>query len=81
MIEVRWITAILCQVSKFRTRSLSSLRRRLLQKSAVKVSAAEACIPRVRVELAANPLLGVKEAKRASAARWAWILRAVLSYN
>lgn len=38
-------------------------------------------IAKVKAELRAKPLSGVMEAKRASASRWAWILRAVLSYN
>lgn len=81
MIEARWKMAILCQVSSFRTSKKRRMRRRLLQKSAMSVSAAEACIPKVKAELMAKALVGAMEAKRASARRWAWILRAVLSYN
>lgn len=81
MIEVQWIMARLCQVSCFRTSMLGRMRRRLLQRSAVDVSAAGACIPKVKADWRAKSLIGVIEAKRASASRWAWILRAVLSYS
>ncbi len=81
MIEAQWTTAILCQVSCFRTSKLGCMRRRLLQKSAANVSAAEVYIPNVKAEFVAKALVGVMAAARASASRWAWILRAVLSYN
>ena len=81
MIEAQWTTAILCQVSCFRTSRLGGLRRGFLQKSAASVSAAEVYIPKVRLEFVAKALIGVIAAARASASRWAWILRAVLSYN
>ena len=72
---------ILFQASCFRTSSPGRTRRPGLQKSALDVSAAEARIPKVKAEFEAKALVGVMAAKRASASRWAWILRAVLSYN
>ena len=73
--------SILSQASCFPSSSPRSPRKPVLQKSAVDVSATEACIPKVKAEFAAKLLVGVMEAKRASASRWAWILRAVLSYS
>ena len=67
MIKVQWITAILCQVSCFRTSKLRHMRIQLLRKSAVDVSAAEACIQKVKAQFLAALLVGTMEAKRASA--------------
>ena len=62
MIEVQWTMAILCRVSCFRTSKLGRMRIGLLQQSAANVSAAEACIQKVKAELVAKALIGVTEA-------------------